>query len=68
MLLALRPTGQEDREVAELAALTLEIARVLSGKRNRWLKLARCHRPLFEWTVAFLGIEFFEDLLGVWRS
>jgi hypothetical protein len=50
--------------VAELAALILEIARVLPGKRNRWLKLARHHRPLFNRAVELLGIEFFEDLLA----
>jgi len=54
----------EDREVAEHAAFILEIARVLPGKRNRWLKLARCHRPLFERAVHLFGVEFFEDLLA----
>lgn len=57
-------TGHEDRQVAELAGLILEIARVLPGKRNRWLKLAQCHRPLFNQTVALFGVEFFEDLLA----
>jgi len=33
-------TGHGDHEVAKLAALIREIARVLHGKRNRWLKLA----------------------------
>jgi hypothetical protein len=57
-------SGHEDQEVAEHAALILEIAHVLPGKRNRWLKLARHHRPLFDRTVAFFGVEFFEDLLA----
>ena len=57
-------TGHGDRQVAEFAALILEIARVLPGKRNRWLKLARRHRPLFERSVALFGVEFFEDLLA----
>jgi hypothetical protein len=37
---------------------------VLPGKRNRWLKLARHHRPLFNRAVELFGIEFFEDLLA----
>jgi hypothetical protein len=53
----------EDPAVAELAALILEIARVLPGKRNRWLKLARHRRPLFNRAVEVFGVEFFEDLL-----
>lgn len=57
-------TAHVDLEVAQLAALILEIARVLPGKRSRWLKLARRHRPLFDRTIAFFGAEFFEDLLG----
>jgi hypothetical protein len=57
-------SSHEDNEVAELAALILEIARVLPGKRNRWLKLARHHRPLFDQAVQLFGIEFFEDLLA----
>ena len=57
-------SGCEDREVAERAALILEIARVLPGKRNRWLKLARHHRSLFERAVALFGVEFFEGLLA----
>jgi hypothetical protein len=56
--------GDEDRDVAEHAALILEIARVLPGKRNRWLILARRHRPLFERAVKLFGVEFFEDLLA----
>lgn len=44
-------TGHEDHEVAELAALILEIARVLPGKRTRWLKLAQHDRPLFDRTL-----------------
>jgi hypothetical protein len=57
-------TRHGDPEVAELAALILEIARVLPGKRQRWLKLSQRHRPLFDRTVAVLGVEFFEDLLA----
>ena len=57
-------SGHENREVAAHAALILEIARALPDKRNRWLKLARCHRPLFEQAVEFFGVEFFEDLLA----
>jgi hypothetical protein len=57
-------TGHADHQVAELAALILEIARVLPGKRNRWLKLARRHRPLFNQTIELFGVEFFEDLLA----
>lgn len=53
-----------DPEVAGLAGLILEIARVQPGKRNRWLKLARCHRLLFERAVAFLGVEYLRDLLA----
>ena len=53
----------EDHQIAELAALILEIARVLPGKRNRWPKLAQRHRPLFNRAVELLGIEYFEDLL-----
>src|ERR1041385_7907990 len=56
-------TGHEDHEVTELASLILEVARVLPAKRNRWLKLARHHRPLLNRAVEFLGVEFFEDLL-----
>lgn len=56
--------GHENHQVAELAALLLEIARVLPGKRRRWLKLARHHRPLFDRAVEVLGFEFFEDLLA----
>jgi hypothetical protein len=57
-------SGHEDREVAAHAALILEIARALPDKRNRWLKLARRHHPLFEQAVEFFGVEFFEDLLA----
>jgi hypothetical protein len=56
--------GKQDREVAELASLILEIARVLPGKRNRWLKLSQRHPPLFHRAVEVLGIEFFEFLLA----
>jgi hypothetical protein len=51
----------EDHELAELAAL---IARMLPGKRNRWLKLARHHRPVFDRAVELFDVEFFEDLLA----
>jgi hypothetical protein len=57
-------TGHGDRQVAESAALILEIARVLPGKRSRGLKLARRYRPLFDRIVAFFGVEYFEDLLS----
>ena len=57
-------SANEDQQVAERAALILEIARVLPGKRNRWLKLARHHRPVFDRAVEFFGVEFFEDLLA----
>jgi hypothetical protein len=57
-------TGDEDHELAELAALILEIARVLPGKQNRWLELARHYRPLFNRAVELFGVEFFEDLLA----
>lgn len=57
-------TGHEDRRVAALAALILEIARVLPGKRNRWLKLVRQDRPLFNRAVEVFGVEFFGDLLA----
>ena len=50
--------------MAKLAALILEIARVLPGKRNRRLNLARHHRPLFNRVVELVGVEFFEDLLA----
>jgi len=59
-------TCHSDPEVAELAALILEIARVLPRKRRRWLKLAQCDRLLFDRTVASFGVEFFEDLLSEW--
>ena len=59
-----RLARHEDDQVAELAALILEIARVFPGKRNRWLKLARHHRPLFNRTIDLVGIEFFEGLLA----
>lgn len=57
-------TGHEDHQVAGLAALILEIALVLPGKRNRWLKLVRHDRRLFNRAVELLGVEFFEDLLA----
>jgi hypothetical protein len=52
-----------DPEVATLAALILDVARVLPGKRSRWLKLAQRHRPLFERALDVLGMEYFQDLL-----
>ena len=57
-------TGHEDHQVAELAALILEIARVLPGKRNRWLKLARHHRPLLDRAGELFGVECLETLLA----
>jgi len=54
----------DNPQVAEHAVLILEIARVLPGKRNRWLKLAQRHRPLFERTIELFGLEFFRDLLA----
>jgi len=57
-------TGHQDHQVAELAALILEIVRVLPGKRNRWLKLARHYPALFNQAVELLSLEFFEDLLA----
>lgn len=57
-------TGHEDHQVAEFAVLILEIARVLPGKRNRWVKLARLQRPLLERSIELFGVEFFEDLLA----
>ena len=63
----------EDHEVAELAALILEIARVLPGKRNRWLKLARQHSPLFHravdhWGVEALGLGCYERAIKLRES
>jgi hypothetical protein len=57
-------TAHEDHQVAELSALILEIARVLPGKGNRRLKLAQRYPSLFDRTVKFFGVEFFEDLLA----
>ena len=51
--------GHKDPQISNLGALILEIARVLPGKRNRWLKLAQRHRPLFDQSVALLGVDFF---------
>ena len=51
-------------EVATLAVLILDVARVLPGKRSRWLKLAERHRALFERTVGVLGLEYFEEVLA----
>ena len=56
-------SGHGDRKVSELAHLILEIARVVPGKRHRWLKLARRYRSLLDQAVDLLGSEFFEDLL-----
>jgi hypothetical protein len=55
----MRVSGQEDGKVTARAALILEIAHTLPGVRNRWLKLARRHHPLFEQAV-----EIFEDFLA----
>lgn len=57
-------TRHDDRGVAELAALILEIARVTPGKRKRWLKLAAHHRPVLGQAVELLGVEYIEDLLS----
>jgi len=57
-------TWHEDHRVAELAALILEIARALPGKRNRWLKLLRHHRPLLNRAVELFGVECLETLLA----
>lgn len=54
----------KDPKVAERAAVILEIARVLPGKRSRWIKLARRHRSLFDRAVEHFGVDFFEDLLA----
>jgi hypothetical protein len=54
--------GHENQEVADLAALILEIANVLPARRKRWVKLARQRRPLFNRIVELFGIEWFEDL------
>lgn len=56
--------GHADPKVAALAVLILDVARVLPGKRNRWLKLAQRSRELFERAVGLLGVEFLEDLLA----
>lgn len=64
MLLASIPSPGKDHQVAELVALILEIARVFPGKRNRWLKLVRHDRPLFNQAIEHFGVEFFEDLLA----
>ncbi len=50
--------------MATLAALILDVARVLPGKRSRWLTLAQQHRPVFERAVWALGLEYFEELLA----
>jgi hypothetical protein len=39
-------------------------ARVLPGKRSRWLKLAQRHWALFERAVGVLGLEYFEEVLA----
>lgn len=46
-------TGHADRLVAKVAASILEIARVLPGKRSRWLKLARRHCPFAEKNMTY---------------
>jgi len=53
-----------DADVAALAALIRDIARVLPRKRNRWLNLTRRHPELFERALDLLGVEFFSDLLA----
>lgn len=53
----------DDPEVARLAGLLREIARLSPGKRRRWRRLAEQHRPVFERAVQVLGGEFFEDIL-----
>jgi hypothetical protein len=58
--------GHARAEIADLAGLLLEIGRVLPGKHNRWLKLARRHPQLFDRTITLLGIEYFEYLLAAY--
>jgi hypothetical protein len=58
----LRNHAQSD--VVTLAALILDVARVLPGKRSRWLKLAERYQPLFARAVGVLGPEYFEDLMA----
>jgi hypothetical protein len=57
-------SSHQDPQLAKCAALILEIARVLPGKRKRWVKLIRHHRPLFDRLVEEFGIESFENLLA----
>jgi hypothetical protein len=56
--------GHSEPEIATLARLIQDVARVLPGKRSRWLKLAQRHRPLFDRAVTVLGVEYFEELLA----
>ena len=56
--------GHAEPQVATLAALILDVARVLPGKRSRWLKLAQRHRLLSDRAVGLLGVEYIEDLLA----
>jgi hypothetical protein len=53
-----------DPEVATLAALILNVASVLPGKRSRWLKLAQRHRQLFYRAVGLLGVEYFQEMMA----
>jgi hypothetical protein len=56
--------GHSELEIATLAGLIQDVARVLPGKRSRWLKLVQRHRPLFDRAVAVLGVEYLEELLA----
>lgn len=56
--------GHSEPEIATLAGLIQDVARVLPGKRSRWLKLAQRHRPLFDRAAAVLGVEYFEELFA----
>ena len=53
-----------EAEVATLAKLILDVARVLPSKRSRWLELAQRDRPLFDRALSALGMEYFQDLLA----
>jgi hypothetical protein len=61
-------SGRSDPEVAGLASLLLDIARVLPGKRNRWRKLATRNRDLFDRAVKLLGVDSLTDLLAGYRD
>jgi hypothetical protein len=56
--------GHSEPEIATLAGLIQDVARVLPGKRSRWLKLAQRHPPLFDRAIAVLGVEYYEELLA----